>query len=68
LYGILNVGRYSRFYELDPTASESRDFVGSGSVAYDGTRPLELMQDEDTIHAILEDMSKLAYHGNEVQE
>jgi hypothetical protein len=59
-YGMLNVGAYTRFYELDPTASEVHDYVGSG-IVYDTSRPLEVAEDVDTIHAILEDMSKLAW-------
>jgi hypothetical protein len=62
LYGILNVGRYSRFYELGPDATELHDFVGSGSVEYDTNRPLELMEDEDTIHRILMDIHDIAWY------
>jgi hypothetical protein len=59
LYGILNVGSYTRFYELEPSATELRDFVGSGNVVYDAARPLELLEDEETIHAVLHDMCNL---------
>jgi hypothetical protein len=58
-YGIINAGCHSRFYELGPADSELRDFVGSGTVTYDVTRPLELLEDEDSIQAILDDIIKL---------
>jgi hypothetical protein len=53
-YGMVNIGSYTRFYEMRPKSKEWVDFASS--VAYDTRYPLEACQDEAIIHALLIDL------------
>ncbi|KAF2464528.1 uncharacterized protein BDR25DRAFT_154785, partial [Lindgomyces ingoldianus] len=56
LYGAVNIGTYSRFYQLDPYAQQCIDYPGTNGRHY------ELAKDEAEIHAILLDFVRKTSH------
>jgi hypothetical protein len=55
-YGMVNIGTYTRFYEMGPGETEWVDF--NSSVPYDQTNALEAVNDEALIHALLLDLKR----------
>jgi hypothetical protein len=55
-YGMVNVGTYTRFYEMRPGSSNWRNF--NSSVQYSQVDALEARADEALIHALLLDLAR----------
>lgn len=56
LYGAVNIGTFTRFYQLDPQESDCEDYPGTNGNYY------ELAKDEATIHDILLDLVRKTSH------
>lgn len=56
LYGAVNIGSYTRFYQLDPDQQECIDYPGTNG------KPYELAKDEAGIHAILLELVQKTAH------
>ena len=57
LYGAVNIGTYTRFYQLDPYKQECADYPGTNGECY------ELAENEAEIHAILQDLVHKTSNG-----
>ncbi|KAF2471331.1 uncharacterized protein BDR25DRAFT_325101 [Lindgomyces ingoldianus] len=57
LYGAVNIGTYTRFYQLDPYEQECIDYPGTNGKCY------ELAGNEAEIHAILLNLVQKTSHG-----
>ena len=56
LYGAVNIGTFTRFYQLDPDQPDSKNYTGTNGNYY------ELANDEAKIHEILLDLVQKTSH------
>nr|POE65915.1 hypothetical protein CFP56_57605 [Quercus suber] len=59
VYGAVNVGAYTRFYEFLPGEGKGRDFTESDGQG----RVLEVLWDEEMVHRILEEIVQRTREG-----
>ena len=56
LYGAVNIGTYTRFYQLEPYEQECEDYPGTNGKAF------ELQKDEEDIHNCLNELVSKTMH------